>query len=230
MRPDEYEALVASYFEQLGYDTSITQQSNDYGVDVFATLGDQKIAIQVKMYGGTNRKINRQMVMELHGVKDYFDCDKAIIATDGCLIPNAQEVADKLGVEVLKIPAIRPEKVGNNEPDKKTSFVDFWERYVMPMEGRTLVSENGKTNKIVKVDWSGIDRITSNDRPQKIKIEIFRNTISHLFDRGVITREYINQEYVGRASSGVILILSNTPLIERTKNPAGLRLVGVPLV
>ncbi len=225
MRPDEYEALVADYFEQSGYETSMTQQSNDYGVDVFAKKGNQKIAIQVKMYGGTTRKINRQMIMELHGAKSYFDCDRAVVATDGCLLSTAQEVANKLGIEILKIPAIKTEIDTHEDVTHKLSFEDYWERFVMPLEGQTLVRENGKTNKIVKVDWSGIERITSNNRQQKIGIEIFKNTISHLFEHGVITRDFINQEYVGRASSGVILILSNTSLMEQTKKPSGLRLV-----
>ena len=83
MRPDEYEQVVADYFEQQGYKTNVSQYTNDYGVDVFATKGKSKIAIQVKMFGGSTRSINRQMVMELHGAKDYFDCTKAIIATNG---------------------------------------------------------------------------------------------------------------------------------------------------
>jgi HJR/Mrr/RecB family endonuclease len=83
MRPDEYEHIVASYFEQKGFLTKVSQYTNDYGVDVFAVKGDTKIAIQAKMFGGSTRSINRQMVMELHGAKDYFDCTKAIIATNG---------------------------------------------------------------------------------------------------------------------------------------------------
>ena len=67
-----------------------TSYSNDYGVDVFATKGKEKIAVQAKMYGGGTRKINRQMVMELHGAKDYFDCTKAIIGTDGIMHPMAE--------------------------------------------------------------------------------------------------------------------------------------------
>lgn len=224
MRPDEYEKLVALHFEQLGYDTSVTQQSNDYGVDVFASLGDQKVAIQVKMYGATSRKINRQMIMELHGAKDYFDCCKAVMATDGELLPTAQQVAGKLGVEVLKISSEKAVGIADEEPSNTLTFEDCWERYVIPLAGQTLVRKNGGTNIITKVDWSGIERMTSSNRPQKIKIEIFKNTINHLLEHGTITREYINQEYVGRASSGVILILSNTPLFDLTNRPTGLKL------
>ena len=70
MRPDEYEKLVAKYFENKGFKTEISSYTNDYGVDVFAIKGKTKIAIQAKMFGNSSRPINRQMVMELHGAKD----------------------------------------------------------------------------------------------------------------------------------------------------------------
>ena len=48
MRPNEYEHIVAEYFERKGYETKVSQYSNDYGVDVFAIKGKEKIAIQAK--------------------------------------------------------------------------------------------------------------------------------------------------------------------------------------
>jgi HJR/Mrr/RecB family endonuclease len=66
MRPDEYEHIVAEYFEQKGFLTKVSQYSNDYGVDIFATKGKIKIAIQAKMFGNSTRPINRQMIMEFH--------------------------------------------------------------------------------------------------------------------------------------------------------------------
>lgn len=221
MRPDEYEHIVAEYFEQKGYKTKVSQYSNDYGVDVFATKGKTKIAIQAKMFGNSTRPINRQMVMELHGAKDYFDCSKAIIATDGRIIDNAIEVADKLKIDILKIPAI---KSNSKQKTKKRSgeFETIWEKDVMPLEGKTIKRDNGKSNKILKVDWAGIERLTSNGKKQKIKIEIFEETINYLLEFGAITRKYINEEYTGRASSGIVLILSNTEIFEQTNNPSGL--------
>ncbi len=221
MRPDEYEHIVAEYFEWKGYKTKVSQYSNDYGVDVFATKGKTKIAIQAKMFGNTTRSINRQMVMELHGAKDYFDCSKAIIATDGKIIANATEVASKLKIEILKIPAIKSSNKLRT-PKRSGEFEIIWKKYVMPLEGRTIRRDNGDTNKILKIDWAGIERLTSKGRKQKIKIEIFKETINHLLKFGVITRKYINDEYIGRASSGIVLILSNTELFELTRNPFGL--------
>jgi restriction system protein len=221
MRPDEYEHIVAEYFEKKGYNTTVSQFSNDYGVDVFAVKDKEKLAIQAKMFGGSTRPINRQMVMELHGAKDYFDCTKAIIATNGRIIENALEVANKLQIEVISIPAVRM----SNKAVKSSSTISFesiWEKYIMPLEGKTITRTDGKTNVIEKIDWSGIQRITSNGKPQKIKIEIFKKTINYLIKHGEITRAYINEEYKDRASSGIILILGSSDIFEITYRPAGL--------
>jgi restriction system protein len=223
MRPDEYEHIVAEHFENKGFKTKVSQYSNDYGVDVFATKGKTKIAIQAKMFGNSTRPINRQMIMELHGAKDYFDCSKAVMATNGRIINNAKEVAEKLNVEILEIPAINTNfKSKNQKPSGK--FEAIWEKYVMPLEGKTIKRSDGKSNKILAVDWSGIKRLTSNGKEQKIKIEIFKRTINYLLENGSITRKYINDEYQYRASSGIVLILGNTNKFEITNNPTGLKM------
>ena len=82
MTPREYEKCVSDYFKEQGYEVELTPQSNDYGVDVFARKGDEKIAIQVKMYGNSSRKVNRQMIMNLHGAKDYFGCTHGVLAME----------------------------------------------------------------------------------------------------------------------------------------------------
>ena len=101
--PRTFEQFVANHFEKSGYKVTLTAISGDYGVDVFAENHIHKIAIQVKMYGDSTRKINRKSVMELHGAKDYFDCNKAIIATNGRILNDALEVAKKLNIEILNL-------------------------------------------------------------------------------------------------------------------------------
>jgi len=163
------------------------------------------------------------MVMELHGAKDYFDCTKAFLATNGRIIDNALEVAQKLNIEILSIPAVQtPSNTINSV--KTNSFENIWENFVMPLEGKTIKRPDGKTNIIEKVDWSGIQRITSNGKSQKIKIEIFKKTINYLLKNGMITRSYINEEYKERASSGIVMILGNTGIFEITNRPAGLKM------
>ena len=224
MNPKQFEELVCEHFRQKGYEAETTSYSNDYGVDVFATKGKEKIAVQAKMYGSGTRKINRQMVMELHGAKDYFDCTKAVIATDGVLLSDALEVAQKLKIDILTIDAstalIKPKKSNNDK-----TFEGIWEKYIIPLQGKTLTRDSGETNKVVKVNWSEVERITSNGNKGKIKVEIFKQAINKLLTDGSITRDYINQNYVGRASSGVILILSQVPFFQLTDRPTGLKYI-----
>lgn len=224
MSPRQFEELVCEHFRQQGYNTELTTYSNDYGIDGFATKGKEKIAIQSKMYGHTTRKINRQMVMELHGAKDFFDCSKAIIATDGTFLPDALTVAEKLKIEILYInpvQTIQPKSTSKTKNNK--GFESIWEDYIIPLKGKTLIRNSGETNQILNADWSGIERLTSNGNKGKIKIEIFKQAINKLLTDGSITRDYINQNYVGRASSGVILILSQVPFFKLTNKPTGLK-------
>jgi HJR/Mrr/RecB family endonuclease len=71
MTPAEYEYQIAAYFAGLRYRTQQTAMSGDSGVDVFAENAHERLAIQIKMYG-TTRRVNRQVVMERHGAKEYF--------------------------------------------------------------------------------------------------------------------------------------------------------------
>lgn len=221
MTPRQFEEYVCEYYRKQGYKADITPSSGDYGIDVFATKGKEKLAIQAKMYGSSTRKINRQCVMELHGAKDYFDCTKAIIATDGIFLPDAIEVAAKLNIEIIYLDSLTITKPSIAKTKDKT-FEDIWLKYIIPLQGKTLTKSNGETNSIVTADWSGIERITSNGKNGKIKIEIFKQAINKLLTTGQITRDEINQNYTGRASSGIILILSQVPFFETTKNPTGL--------
>ncbi|SFJ14996.1 restriction system protein [Kaistella treverensis] len=226
MNPRQFEEFVCEHFRQQGYKAELTTYSNDYGIDGFAIKGKQKIAIQSKMYGHTTRKINRQMVMELHGAKDFFDCTKAVIATDGIFLQDALVVAEKLKIEILYLNEIKKNtstSITTTKNKNNKTFEQIWEDYIIPLQGKTLIRKNGETNQIIKADWSGIERKTSNGNNGKIKIEIFKQAVNRLLTDGSITRDYINQNYVGRASSGIILVLSQVPFFKLTEKPTGLK-------
>lgn len=223
MSPEQYENYVADYLKKNGYQVELTSFTNDYGVDVFAKKNSIKYAIQAKMFGNTSRKINRKMVLELHGAKDYFDCNHAIIVTDGEILQDAKQVADKLNIKLVYLSA---NSVINENYETDLNFDLIWQKYIIPLQGKTLFRENGEKNVISKVDWGGIERITSNHKSQKIDIEIFKQTINHLIRHGSITRKKINEEYSKRASSGIVLILSQVPFIKLSlERPMSLKLL-----
>lgn len=215
MTPSEYEALIADRFVADGYDVEDRPMTNDWGIDVIAVKGAERVAIQVKRYGGSTRPVNRAQVMELCGAAAYFDCTRAIVATDGRVMPDAMAVATKLGIDILNVPA-QPiaMAVGRDAAHTPSKFDQLWERYIMPLAGTTLTWADGTSNTIVAVTWAGLERVTSNGRRQLIKIEIFRLAVQRVLAEGAISRTEINAMYPGRASSGVVLILSQIPGFE----------------
>jgi restriction system protein len=230
MTPSEFEELVAGDFRRRGYEVENRPDANDWGVDLIAVNGAERVAVQVKMYGGTTRPVNRAMVMELFGAAAFFDCTTAVIATDGRVMADARDVARKLHIAVLEFGEGGPSTAQTRDEVSKAAggspptFESVWTTYIVPLQGQTLARANGETNRIMKVDWSGIERITSTGRRQHIKIEIFKLVVNRVLLCGAITREQINELYPGRASSGVSLILAQVPIFEYSGRPAVLRL------
>jgi restriction system protein len=232
--PREYEELVANHFRDAGYTVELTPISNDYGVDVFACKGTEKLAVQAKMYGDTTRRVNREMVMQLHGAKDFFGCTEAVVVTNGDLMQDAHEVAAKLRIRIVFLQAERSALQAHlvasdiapkdNAISARNVFDQVWTKYVMPLAGKTLIGPSGKSNKVLSVDWSGVKRLTSGDEQQFIPIEVFRQAVGRIVSYGSVTRDEINQEYSKRASSGVVLILAQVPLFSYFGNPSRLKL------
>lgn len=239
MTPEQFEHHVAAIYAQKGYITQVTPHSNDWGIDVIAEKGEEKLAIQAKMFGGSSRSVNRRAIMEIYGAAAYQDCTLAVMATDGNVLPDALLVAAKLGVKVMKV--YRDELIEmscdeNNtaENDAETpeqepsgrypSFSELWEKYIKPLAGTTL-RVGTLINTVVNVSNSGIRRRTSKGNDSNINIECFRFTYSVLLSQGYVSRDYINNKYdKERCSSGIVRILGQVPFIEITSHPKGLRL------
>lgn len=235
MTPQVYEQYVGSLYSEKGYKVTVSPLSNDWGIDVIAIKGKEKIGIQAKMYGDSNRNVNRRVIMELYGAAAYQDCTKAVLATDGNLLSDARQVASKLGIEIFYTshPAVRNvakksasllHAIKQNHKGIPT-FEEAWEKHVMPLKGKTLYNSRG-ANQIVNVDWSGIERITSNNKIGKIDIEGFRLAYNELLSKSYVSRDFINQQVDKRCSSGIVLILGEAlPFVQKETSPLGLRLI-----
>lgn len=224
MNPRDFEVAIARQLQAEGYATEVTGSPGDWGVDIIALRGAERLAVQVKMYGGTTRPVNRRMVFELFGAAAYFDCSGSVIATDGRIMADAAAAAEKLGMRILR-PGPSPDAAvlapvdarqlsGSPPPTASRSGLDFetiWAGSIVPLVGRTLTRADLSSNVVVQVDWAGVTRITSNGRRQHIPIEVFRWAIDRVLRTGRVTRAEINEQYVGRASSGIVLILSQVP-------------------
>lgn len=224
--PTQFEHFVADYFREKGYDAEVTREVKDCGVDVILTKDKDRIAVQVKMYGNANRKVNRRSFMELYGVKFFFDCTKAFMVTNGFVWNDAKIVADKLGIEIIYLqfnPALASpisQLIQNQGTETDTDdFYEIWNKYIIPLKGKIVTGVNGLTNMIKDVDYANVTRITKNGEKNPIPIEPFKWAIHRILTYGSVTRKEIDQEYDGRLSSGTILILSQIPLFTALENP-----------
>lgn len=227
MTPEEFERYVACIFESKGYKTEVTRYSGDYGVDVFAFKGKEKIAIQVKKFGNCTRKVNRNVFLKLYGSQHFFDCTKAIVATDGKVMDDAVEVAKKLGIEIFFVDTKNIEKC---KPDNQSTvndaitednrlYPDFsliWDNFIRPLEGKTLFNSRGP-NRILEVNNTALIRSSINDIPGEINRDDFKLAYEYLAKKGSVTRDYINQQIDKRCSSIIFLVLAQVPFIEESK-------------
>jgi Restriction endonuclease len=218
MTPDEYEHLVALMLRREGWDATVTPSVRDMGLDVVAERGGVRLGVQAKMYRAANRPVNAEVVMLTYGACAYADCTACMIVTDGRVLKDAERVAAKLDVEIRAIPATAPANDDAAGPYEGTgdrqSFGRIWSEDVTALAGRTLHRANGRSNHILAVDTAGVVRRTSNGKTQRIDIEVFRWAIDRLLSGEAILREDINAHCLGRASSGVMLILSELPMFE----------------
>jgi hypothetical protein len=216
----EYEHLVAAVLTGEGWDARVTPASYDHGIDVLATRDGVRLAVQAKMYG-VGRVVNEEVVLLSYGAARLADCTEVMIVTNGKLTADAQRAADKLGVTVRIVAASAspvspsPAVMAQIGPDPATMlFGEFWERDIVPLAGQVLHGDRGRQNRILRVDGGGVLRTTSQGTKQLMRIETFRWVFDQLAAGVPVTREEINLKDAGRVSSGVVLILSTSPLIE----------------
>jgi restriction system protein len=223
---EEYEHLVAQLLTGEGWSAKLTPR-HDKGLDVIAQRGEVRLGVQAKMWAAANRAINTKCVMITYAACAYFDCEQRMIATDARVLADAEEVAAKLDVEVRPVSAQWPRDMPAIVLPA-LSFGVIWSEHVTALTGQVLRRDNGTTNEIISVDPAGIVRRTSNGKTQRIGVDIFRWTIERLIAGETVQRAEINDHGGGRASSGVLLILSALPHFESTSlgGKRALRLAG----
>lgn len=100
----EFEQLVADVWEKKDWETRVTPQSNDRGIDVIAIKEDtfrQKILIQAKKYG-ENTTVGSPEVREYHSLRHQEDhVDAVVIVTTSTFTSEAKQIADKLNVKLV---------------------------------------------------------------------------------------------------------------------------------
>jgi len=99
-----FEQLVGHLYRDEGYETTVTQSTNDLGVDIWAKNADRRLAIQVKHYQA-GQSVGRKTLQQLVSTLAAGDADEAIVVTSGEFADTAQRYADDFGDELSLVGA-----------------------------------------------------------------------------------------------------------------------------
>ena len=103
MDPYRFEHLVADVWEFQGYETRVSQESNDRGVDVVAykeTPYPEKVVIQAKRYGDSNT-VGSPEVQQYASLLPQEDADAVAIVTSGAFTQQARDISEQLNVKLI---------------------------------------------------------------------------------------------------------------------------------
>jgi restriction system protein len=94
--PRKFEELVAAIFRNNGFDVTLTPETRDGGIDIFAVQknvfgGDLLHLVECKRYAAAN-KVGIGVVQRLAGVVDQHRANRGIIVTTSSFTEDAEDV------------------------------------------------------------------------------------------------------------------------------------------
>ncbi|XTI71822.1 restriction endonuclease [Acidithiobacillus sp. AC3] len=98
LTPEQYEQFCAALLANNGWHVQTTAKTGDYGADVIATKGNQKIIVQCKQWTSS---VGIKAVQEAHGALSYYKGTRAVVVTTSKYSQAAQELAKKTGVSLI---------------------------------------------------------------------------------------------------------------------------------
>lgn len=91
----EFEAFVRHVLERIGFACQLTKESNDQGIDIVATRGEQRLGVQAKCYAA---KVGNGAVQEVVAGVSHYGLDHALVVTNSTFTPAAVKLAGSNGV------------------------------------------------------------------------------------------------------------------------------------
>lgn len=144
--PYEFEDFVAELWQEEGWETTVSQGSNDMGVDVIAEKKgtiNQKLAIQAKRYSDGN-KVGRPKVQQYHSLKEQdTDADAAVVVTTSSFTDKARLWAHEHNVKLVD---------GEDLVDmlRKHQRLDLVDEYAPPLDeidsGNSMSTSSSETS------------------------------------------------------------------------------------
>ena len=98
INPGEFEEYVAQLLDHRGYTTKVVGQAGDMGVDVIASKGAEKYAVQVKRY---SNPVSRTAVSDAVAGKAYHGCNAAMVVTNSYFTKGARALAQSTNCQLV---------------------------------------------------------------------------------------------------------------------------------
>lgn len=94
----EFEVAVAAIYEKNGYQVTYTKSTGDFGVDLLASKGNEKLAIQAKRYA---KNVGVRAVQEVSSGARHYNATEAIVITNSFFTDSAKVLAKSLNVRLI---------------------------------------------------------------------------------------------------------------------------------
>ena len=98
MTGEDFELFLKDLYERKGYKAELTSKSSDYGIDLLATKGSERLGIQAKRYTGT---VGLSAIQEVVAGAKYYNTTKSMVITNSNFSKNAISLAEKNDVTLI---------------------------------------------------------------------------------------------------------------------------------
>lgn len=98
MSGGQFEVFVADLMRGVGYQATVLGGSGDQGVDVIATAGGERIAIQCKNY---SKAVGNRPVQEVYAGARHHRCQQAWVVAPAGFTKGALELSRSVGVRLF---------------------------------------------------------------------------------------------------------------------------------
>ncbi|WP_077272777.1 restriction endonuclease [Acidithiobacillus caldus] len=98
LTPIQYEKFCAALLENNGWTTELTSRVGDYGADIVATKGTEKVVVQCKQW---TKSVGVKAVQEVHSAISYYKADKGIVVSTAGYTHAARKLALNTGIILL---------------------------------------------------------------------------------------------------------------------------------
>jgi len=98
MEGEEYEHYVAAQLRSAGWEATVTQASGDFGVDIVAQKGEERLAVQCKRY---SKPVGLHAVGEVVAGANHYRCTRKAVVSNQGFTASAVRLAAANGCELV---------------------------------------------------------------------------------------------------------------------------------